>query len=272
MGWTDSALKLLKDTFGNRPFSVEEAARALKKEKAYSKNAVYQVLHELAKKGFLIRLGRGIYSASDKGIAISEEITLSDKVTVEVTSEALKKAEEILEKKGIEFMVTGPSTLTRFHHHLPRRLIHLIYVIDGAGEFATKSLEEANLRALLNPNREEVEMALKAFEERDILVIREFAELEGNVNGRACLERALVDTYVEATRRRIPYSELEVGRIIASVFRSEKINIARLLRLAGRRGVKSEFKSITKEIIPNLPLTNATMNEHVENVLHGIRE
>jgi len=272
MKWTDSALKVLKTMFHNKPFSVEEAAKALKKEKAYSKNAVYQVLHELAKKGFLVRLGRGIYSASDKHIGIGEGVTLSNKVTVEVTSEALKKAEEILEKKGIEFMVTGPSTLARFHHHLPRRQIHLIYVIDGAGEFATKSLEEANLHTIHNPSRDEVEMALEVFKERDIVVIREFAKLEGNINGKACLERALVDTYFEATRHRIPYSEQEVGRIITSVFRSERVDIAHLFRLASRRGIKSEFKSITKEFFPNIPLKGETMNKHVQNVLQGIRE
>jgi len=272
MTWFDSALDLLKAKFGNEPFSAKEVVVALEKEKGYSKNAVYQVLHELTKRGFLIRLGRGIYRISDKRLATSEVVTLSDKVTVEVTSGTLKKAEEVLEEKGIEFMVTGPSTLTRFHHHLPRRLIHLIYVIDGAGEFATKSLREANLHALLNPSREEVEIPLEVFKERDIFVIREFAKLEGNVNGRACLERALVDTYFEATRRRIPYSELEVGRIIASVFRGERIDIARLLRLAGRRGIKSEFKSVIKEVIPNLPIKGEIVNEHVENVLRGIRE
>jgi len=272
MRWSDSTLERLKTLFNNKPFSPKEVALALKKEKGYSKNAVYQVLHELTKEGFLTRLGRGIYIISDRRVAISEGITLSDKITVEVTSGALMKAEEILGEKGIEFMVTGPSTLTRFHHHFPRRLMHLIYVVDGAGEFATKSLEEANLRALLNPNRKEVEMALEVFEERDIFVIREFAKLEGNVNGKACLERALVDTYFETTRNRIPYSELEVGRIIASVFRSERVDIARLLKLAGRRGIKNEVKSITKEIIPNLPSTGETTNEHVENVLRGIRE
>ncbi|MHA1713021.1 MAG: DUF6577 family protein [Candidatus Ranarchaeia archaeon] len=148
-------------------------------------------------------------------------------------------------------MITGPSTLTRFHHLFPRRLIHLICVIKGSDEFATKSLDEAKLRAILNPSRREIKMSLDLFKDRDIFVIREFSMLDGNVYGRACLERALVDTYFETTGRRIPYSELEVGRIIKNAFRNERVNITRLLSLAGRRGIKSELKAIVKEMFPN---------------------
>jgi hypothetical protein len=65
---------------------------------------------------------------------------LSVEAAVEVASEPLRRAVDVLRGSGVEFMVTGPSVLTRFHHHLPRRLIHLVYVVDGAGEFAVTSL------------------------------------------------------------------------------------------------------------------------------------
>lgn len=243
----------------------------LEKKKEYSTNAVYQVLHELVKRGILVRVSRGIYRFSNKHVVIYDAVNLSSKVTVGVKSRVLKEAEEILRRKGIEFMATGPSILTFFHHLLPRRLIHLIYVVKGAGEFAAKSLDEAKLRAILNPSRKEVEMALNLFKDRDIFVIREFSTLDGNIGGRACLERALVDTYFETTRRRIPYSELEVGRTIRNAFRNEMVNITRLLRLAGRRGVKSEFKAIVKEIIPDYPLKGEIPSKHVR-VLQGLKE
>jgi len=272
MGWSDFALESLKAVFGNEPFFAREAVEALEKEKGYSRNTVYQVLHELTKNGSLIRVSRGIYKIPDKHVVITERVIASERVTVEVTSATLKKAMEILEEKGVEFMVTGPSVLTIFHRHFPRRLIHLIYVIEGAGEFAAESLGEVNLRSLLNPSREEVELALKVLEDRDLFVIREFAELAGNMDGKASLERALVDTYFEATRKRIPYSELEVGRIIADAFRRERVDVTRLFKLAGRRGIKAEFKAIAKELVPNLPVDGEVVSEHVERVLWGIRE
>ena len=261
----------LKVEFGKEPFSVKQAAVALKKDMSYSDNTVYQVLHELVKEGALTKLGRGLYRIAEKNAVQKETLTISDKLVVTLTSGFLIRAEEVLKEKGVEFMVTGPSALSQFVHLLPRRLIHLIYVVDGAGEFATTILREENFRVFLNPKGNEVEMALQAFEDRDIFVIREYAKLEGNVEGRAVLERALVDTYFETTRRRIPFSEVEVGRIMANVFRTEKIDIARLLSLAGRRGVKGEMQSIVKALIPDVPLSAGVTNEKVEQVLKGIR-
>jgi hypothetical protein len=269
--WTSSALDRLKVAFGKEPFSLKQAAVALKKEMGYSYNAARQVLHELVKAGSLTKLGRGLYRIAEKKAVQTEALTISDKLVVTLTSGFLIRVEEVLKEKGVEFMVTGPSALARFVHLLPRRLIHLIYVVDGAGEFATTILREENFRVFLNPKGNEVEMALQAFEDRDIFVIREYAKLEGNVEGRAVLERALVDTYFEATRRRIPFSEVEVGRIMANVFRTEKIDIARLLSLAGRRGVKGEMQSIVKALIPEVPLSAGVTNEKVEQVLKGIR-
>lgn len=265
------ALDKLKAAFGTEAFSVKQAVVALKKEIEYSDNAVYQVLHELVKEGFLTKLGRGFYRIAEKKIALKETVTISDKVVVTLTSGILIRAEEVLKEKGVEFMVTGPSVLSRFAHYLPRRLIHLIYVIDGAGEFASTVLKEENFRVFLNPKGNEVEMALQAFEDRDIFVVREYAKLEGNVDGRAILERALVDAYFEATRRRIPFSEVEVGRIMTNAFRMEKIDIARLLSLAGMRGVKGEIQSIVKVLVPDVPLSEGVTNEKVEQVLKGIR-
>jgi hypothetical protein len=219
----------------------------------------------------LTKLGRGLYRIAERQAVQTETLAVSDKLVVTLTSGFLIRAEEVLKEGGVEFMITGPSALLRFVHLLPRRLIHLIYVVDGAGEFATTILREENFRVFLNPKGAEVEMALQAFEDRDIFVVREYAKLAGNVGGRAVLERALVDTYFEATRRRIPFSEVEVGRIMANVFRAGKIDIARLLSLAGRRGVKGEMQSIVKALIPDVPLSAGVENEKVEQVLKGIR-
>ena len=260
----------LKGRFGSAPFSAREAFAALNGELGYSRNAVYQVLHELAENRLLVRLGRGIYMTAET--RVEGWAGLSVEAAVEVASEPLRRAVDVLRGSGVEFMVTGPSVLTRFHHHLPRRLIHLVYVVDGAGEFAVTSLREANLRALLNPGRREVDLALEAFRDGDIFLVREFARLEGSMDGWATLEKAVVDTYFEATRRRIPYSEVEVGRIIARVFREGKVNVTRLLKLAGRRGVREEFKTIVKEVIPVLPFSGGVVDERVERVLRGMRE
>ncbi len=270
MKWTTDSLDCLKKTFRKAPFSAKQAIALLKEEMGYSNNASYQVLHGLVKDGLLIKLGRGIYVIVENRVAQREAIGFSDRVTVTFTSGVLIRAEQLLKEKGVEFMITGPSALSGFHHLLPRRLIHLIYVIDGAGEFATDILRKDNIQTLLNPKRGEVETALESLPERDVFIIREFANLEGNVNGRALIERAIVDVYFEVTRRRIPFSELEVGRIIANIFRTEKIDISRLLTFASRRGIRREFESVVSELMPELKLHNDFFKS-AQKVIEGIR-
>lgn len=272
MDWIDSASKLLKIKFSERAFSTAEALKLLRREKGYSAGTVYRFLHELTKRGHVSKLGRGLYRMSSESIEVTlrETISVSAKVTVEFTSGPLMEAEKVLKRVGIDFMITGPSTLTRYHHHLPRRLIHLIYVIKGAGETATESLTQAGQRPLLNPSTQEIKLALEMFPDRDIFVVREFSELKGNSEGRATPERALVDTYFEGTRERIPYPKTEIGHIIINALRDTDLRITRLLSLANRRNVAPEFKAILKELMPDLPVEGAEVNKHVVSVLQAL--
>ncbi|MFH2110592.1 MAG: DUF6577 family protein [Candidatus Bathyarchaeota archaeon] len=274
----DSSLKELKASFSDRPFLTKEAADLLRKNNNYPKGTVYWILYELVNKNLLIRLGRGIYAFPDdpslksSNISLKARFTVSDKVTVEALSGNMSSAREKLNAKGIEFMFTGPSVLTRFHHYMSWRYIHLVYVSRGSGEYSVKTLRESGFTALLNPNKREVGTLLDSIEGKDLFIVREFSDLRGNVGGRASLERALVDTYFEATRRRIPYSEVEVGRILANAFREENIDITHFLKLAERRGIRAELEIIVKAILPSYPLPSWSMVKHVEKVLQGIRE
>jgi hypothetical protein len=271
MPWTNRILNILRREFGEEPFLFDDAAKALQRDTKYSRLAIRQAFHQLVNKGSLTRTSRGVYEIHQGQSLSSGNIDLSASVTVTFTSGALIEAEKILREKGIDYMITGPSALTSFHHHLVRRLVHLIYVVAGAGEYASISLKENNLRAFLNPSRSQIEAVLEATEVGDIFVIREYAELEGNVNGRATIERAIVDTYFEVTRQRIPFSEMEVGRIIANAFRVEKIDISRLLRFASRRGIRGEIESIVKEEVPSLQLRGTVLKEPAKTVIAGIR-
>jgi hypothetical protein len=278
MKWLDSAFLDLKNNLRDGPFSAKEAFIILNKEKGYPRNSVYWILYELVKRNSLVKLGRGVYTFPNNSPVtlahrdLSTHFTVSDKVIVEVISGGLSKAREKLNEKGIEFMFTGPSVLTRFHHYMSWRYIHLVYVIEGSGDYSVKILKEAGFLPLLNPKIKEIEIILENIDGKDLFIIREFSDLEGNLNGRASMERALVDTYFEATRNKIPYSEVEVGRIIINVFREVNIDITKMLHFAERRSVRDEFGTIIKEIVPNYPLTLTSLNEHVNNVLLGIRE
>jgi len=269
MKWENIALEILRSEFNNRIFRTNDVFKILNKKKEYSKGTVYRVLHDLCKKGSIEKLGRGIYKVP-KTIEFKETVTASTSVSIDLIPGPLTKARDLLRNKGIEFMITGGSLLYRFFHHLPKRLLHLIYVKKGAGEAAVTLLREAEIRALLNPSRSEISIALENFPERDIFVIREFMELTGNTDGNASIERALVDLYFESTRKRIPFSEEETGRILSNVLRTEPINFSHLLMLAARRGIREEMEAIVKFVRPEVPIKVKSENKHVKKVVKAM--
>lgn len=274
MLWTQLILAKLKTALNDKPFVAAEATKILQKEMGYSKIAIRQAIHQLSNEGHLIRIGRGMYKFQKHTASknISSNLKLSDRITVVFTSATLIQAEKILKEKGIDYMITGPSALTRFHHHLSRKLVHLIYVISGAGDYASSILSEHKLRAFLDPTVEQINLLLDTFEDRDFFIVREYAKLEGNIAGRATLERAVVDTYFEATRDRIPFSELEVGRIIANAFKTEKLSLTQILYFADRHGIRTEFQSILNELEPDIPfISEPNKSKRTEKVIEGIK-
>jgi hypothetical protein len=252
MTWQKRSASLLKDKFESRAFSTEDAYRTLKNHSrvrgGYSRGSIHHLLSALCRNNTLIRLGRGLYSfPSDRHpveIRIADSIRVSDKVVVQLFPGKLMEATQMLRAKGIEFMITGPSALAKFHHYVARRLLHLVYVIKGSGELALEVLRHNGLRALLNPKCREIELALESFPEADLFIVREYSDLEGNIDGMALLERALVDSYFETTRRRIPYPEQEVARIFENALRTEPVSLTKLTRFASARGITSEIASV----------------------------
>jgi hypothetical protein len=248
MTWEEKSAAVLRRKFGERTFSTAEAYGVLKERSrvkgGYSVGSIHHLLYFLCKNAVLIRLGRGLYAfpiSSQIRRNLTESVRISDSVVVELIPSKLADAARILKTKGIEFMVTGPSALAKFHHYVARRLLHLIYVVKGSGEAAAESLKQGGFRVLLSPNLRDAELALDNFPEADLFIIREFSELDGNVDGRALIERALVDSYFESTRRRIPFPEEEVARIFSKVLKNETISLTRLTRFASRRGIASEI-------------------------------
>lgn len=238
-----------------------------KSKKHYAQGTVYRILHDLTKDGKLERLGRGLFRIPEKKVVtMTEPISTSD-VIVKLILGPLKKVRDLFEARGVEYMITGPSVLMRYHHYVPRRLLHLIYVIKGAGESAELYLKEEEFRSFLEPTRDQLELALDNFTERDLFIIREFSELDGNMGGIASVEKAVIDSYFESTRNYIPFPTDEVGRIIERVFANERINISNLLWLASRRGIRSEIIWLLRHLRPDINVKGGSSNKFVESVI-----
>jgi hypothetical protein len=267
MKWEDIILETFKDEFDNKVFRSKDAISLLRSRNNYSKGTVYRALHDLVKAKIIERLGRGTYRVRFREVTITDRLTLSDKVIVTLIPGSSEEAKKVLRSKGVEFMITGPALFYRFIHNLPRRLVELVYVIRGAGELAVLSLREAGMRALLNPTRNDIILALENFTERDVFVVREFSGLLGNIDGTASLERALVDLYFETTRNRIPFPEEEAARIFLRVTRNEPISHSRLLMFANRRGIGKEIDVLLGFVQPKTSSSPKVENKHVKDFL-----
>ena len=272
MNWEEAALELLDSKLGAKAFTAERAVRLLHKHRHFSAGTTYRLIHDLIEKGSLVKLGRGVYRLPRKfAVPLSEGTRLSDDVPSLSVPSVDEVARRALLERGIEFLITGPSLLYPFAHHLPRKMIHLIYVVRGGGDNAIEALKEAGLRCLLKPSRDETSLAMAEFPEGDLFIVRESLDLTGAVEGAAILERALIDTYFETTRRRIPLAGEEFGRIASNAFATKTVSISHLLMLAGRRGIRPELRTIVERLIPDLELPGAhVMNKNVESVLTGI--
>ena len=277
MTWKNSILDKLTGRFDNKVFHIYDILEVPELREKYSKGTLYRVLHDLVKTGRIERLGRGTYKikaneSRTHRITITDRLAFSESLTVKLIPGSPTEAKELLHNKGIEFMITGEAVLYRYIHNLPKRLIDLIYVTKGSGEIAVSTLREAGLRALLNPAKNEVNLALESFSERDIFVVREFSELAGNIGGLASLERALIDLYFETTRKKIPYPKEEVARVFLNVLRDEPVSYSRLIEFANRRGIGSEMLEVLEFVNPSISSKKKTKNKRALEFLDILRK
>jgi hypothetical protein len=283
MTWEERSANVLKREFGHRAFSTDEAYRALRRHSrvrgGYAPGSIHHLLYSLCKRGELVRFGRGLYAFPPTSplarMRPAESVSISGGLVVDLLPGILLDATRLLKARGVEFMATGPSTLVKYHHYVARRLIHLFYTIKGSGEPAAEALRGRDIPTLVDPNLREVEFALESLPGAELFVVREYSSLDGNVGGRALLERALVDSYFETTRRRIPFPEEEVARIFANVARNEPISVTRLTRFASRRGIASEIASVIVSLgfpVGEKALVSESSAKHVARFLSHLEK
>lgn len=258
MIWEEKALVKIRNHFTHRSFTTSDAAKLLTN---YSRGTIYRLLNDLTRENRITKIGYGIFKAEPRNECIE--------MKKRSLTPNLEKARNLLSDAGINFMLTGYSVLNPFIHLFPRRTVHLVYVEIGAGESAVEALEHGEFIARLNPKNEREMNLILSLTKEDIFVVREKRELSGNTeNGIASIERGLIDLYFESTRKRIPFPEVEVGRIMLNAIRMGGLNISRLTKLASRRGITGEIRAIlkTKAEFPT-EKDKTIFNEHVKAVL-----
>ncbi len=229
-----------------------------------SREEIIRQLNKLIRKEKIFAVGRNLYTTQMLGKEPSVHL-----------SEDMEKIRKILNENGINYIITGLDILKEYVNLIPKRMIHLIYVVKGSGELAKDIIEKkTNRRCILNPTAKEIRNVFVHYGD-DIIVLREVGEssIEYHNQGIASHEKAIVDIYFETTRKRIPFSNPELMNILKNIFAGTRIEYTRLLRAAARRNIKAELILILKQLGIHLPVENVTGYDElkVEKMLNLIR-
>ncbi|MEK6954759.1 MAG: DUF6577 family protein [Candidatus Micrarchaeota archaeon] len=264
MKWVETAFSRLEEKFGSRPFAASTASKVLCNIEGYHIGSAYRILFELEKEGKLEKLGRGVYR-------IPREISSKSPAK---PPEFVKRLAKELRGSGINGQITGFPVLSGFTNLIPRRVIYLLYVPLGAGESAAYFFGgKLGKIPLLNPTPNEIKAALDATEKKDLIVVREMRLIFKDDSMIASTEKALVDLYFEASRKKIPLPLSEVGQIFGDVLAGTKIDMKELLRAASRRGIRKEIEAILFSLRPefNISGLHPKIAENAKIVLNAAR-
>lgn len=236
----------------------------INKFKDYPGHEITKALRKLVREKKIDKIGRGLYSTN-----ISEYgpiIKLSDEI---------EEVRRIFNENGIIFLITGLDILQEYVNLIPKRILHLIYVVKGSGESAKELIEKRLMKmSILNPSRKEVRNLFSHYAQ-DIIIIREVGEssIEYHKGGIALIEKAIVDLYFETTRKRIPFEFSELAYILRNTLPRIKIDYTRLLRAASRRNIYFEFIRILNALEIRLPheKIEGAANDKVDKVIRMLR-
>ncbi|MCX6742471.1 MAG: hypothetical protein NTX24_04865 [Candidatus Pacearchaeota archaeon] len=245
-----------------KPFTKEDAFQRFIPE--YSKEEIIKALRKLIREKSLELIRKDLYSAQ---IRNSEPIIR--------LSPEMENVRKTLNDNGISFLITGLDVLQEYVNLIPKRMLHLVYVADGSGDFVKNLIvKKTGKMCIINPSRKEIRDMFSHYAE-DIIIVREVGEsaIEYNNKGIAMIEKAIVDLYFETTRKRIPFEVSELTSILKNTLLRLKIDYRRLLRAASRRNLQSEFIRIFEALGLHIPYEKIkeSANDQAEKVIRMLK-
>lgn len=216
---------ILRDKLGNlSSFTVASAKEALEEKDS----TLYWSLWNLSEKGYIKRIGKGIYSFERK-----------EKKIKPLVSNKAKKAWKILTEAGSIFFISGLDILSIFAEHIPDYFPTIIYVDKNSHDETLTLLTRNNLFVTrkLDYNKNNFQ---------DYIIVYPTNELIYSDNGFASFEKAFIDLYYEITRNDYPLSLQELVRIYLNIKRRTFLDTSRLIKIASRRNIQYDIRYIVE--------------------------
>lgn len=213
----------LRNELGNlESFPVSSAKEILGERDS----TLYWSLWSLAKKSYIKRIGKGLYSFEKK----------KDQVKPILSAKA-KRAWKIIDESGYQFFISGLDILSVFAEHIPEYFPTLLFVDKYSRDDVLTLLSKNDLSATTkadyykNTNKE-------------FILAYATNEFKYSQNGLASFEKAFVDLYYEITRNDYSLPLQELARIYLNMKRRLSFDTNRLIKIASRRNIHYDVRYI----------------------------
>jgi len=208
-------------------FQITELKLALKAaEVPFSDESVKKYLYQLKKADRLFDAGRGWYSN------IPQPFVLDTRPVQEI-AEIIRRAFPLL-----NFCCWNTAQLQSYFHHLPGKNLFFVYAEKEGLNAVFEYLHEHNPNSYLNPQKRDIERSFRVTD--NAIVVRPAISEEPKNGDYATIEKILVDLFIERIKLDL-FDEWEYMRLLKTIVTQYRIDMAGLVRYAGRREVKEKM-------------------------------
>lgn len=226
----EEKVRIIKNNLKNKDvFTISDVEPLLNKKRS----TLYWTLWNLVEKGYLSRVGKGLYSLYEKKEPVSP-----------IISKTGKKVIKILEGSGYQFFISGLDILSVFMEHIPERFPVILFVERNSINEIVDLLIENGIDALPNVKEDIFSILRQLYSAKEIVLVYTTNEFKYSNKGRASIEKAFVDIYYEVTRKGYPLSLQELARIYLNMRRRIRLDTNRMTKIASRRSLHYDIRYI----------------------------
>ncbi|MDD9813300.1 MAG: ATP-binding protein [Thaumarchaeota archaeon] len=143
--------------------------------------------------------------------------------------------DHIVKKYHYKFQFTALSTLATYLNQTYRKIAYTVYTVNGYGDsLAGMIRNHGEFDALLEPTYPQLSTAFGMVENKDIVVIREYASIPKSVV--ATFDKSWVDLFVEVKKKRMRNYEVEL-EMVEGLLNLDMVTRSKILAWAKRRKV-----------------------------------
>ena len=148
--------------------------------------------------------------------------------------------DHIVKKHHRRFQFTALSTLATYLNQTYRKIAYTVYTVKGSGDSLESVIRNhGEFATILDPTYPQLATAFDVVENKDIVVIREYASIPKSVV--AAFDKSWVDLFVEATKKGMRIYEMEL-EMVEALLNLDMVTEDRLLAWAKRRKVNVEVE------------------------------